>query len=218
MDTKKAHCNRCLGKRNHEILTSHKEDWHDDEHGFDATEQYELLKCLGCERITCCHTSWWSEDYDPETGDAIPTIRYYPPAISRSEPNWMYDLLKIEGLDYIHELLREIYVGLQNGLTRLATMGIRALLETIMIQKVGDNGRFDQNLNKFQLEGYVSKNEKNIIDSILEAGHASIHRSYSPKEEDLITCMDIAETLIESIYIHPIRAGELNENIPKRKK
>ncbi len=45
--------------------------------------------------------------------------------------------------------------------------------------------------------------------TILEAGHATIHRSYSPSTEDLHTCMDIAESIVASIYIHPEKANKL---------
>ncbi|SHL40013.1 hypothetical protein SAMN05216428_102279 [Nitrosospira sp. Nsp11] len=55
--------------------------------------------------------------------------------------HWFEIELKPED-KFVEEFLNEIYVALQNNLPRLATMGVRALLEKIMISKVGDQGTF----------------------------------------------------------------------------
>ena len=87
-ETTKAHCNGCLGERNHEILHAYKDHWRDEETSFSGSDQYELLKCRGCERITLRHISWFSGDHEP-------TIRYYPPSIFRSRPPWFNELLSL---------------------------------------------------------------------------------------------------------------------------
>jgi hypothetical protein len=45
-----------------------------------------------------------------------------------------------DGTEKFYSLLEEIYIATQNNLPRLAIMGIRALLEHIMIDKVTDQG------------------------------------------------------------------------------
>ncbi len=95
-------------------------------------------------------------------------------------------------------------------------MGIRALLVHIMIRKSGDQGSFEKNIDSFAANGHISLSQEEILKTILEAGHATIHRSYSPSTEDLHTCMDIAESIVASIYIHPEKANKLKEKIPKR--
>jgi hypothetical protein len=95
-------------------------------------------------------------------------------------------------------------------------MGIRALIENIMIQKVRDQGSFAKNLEALGADGLISLSQEDILKAVLEAGHATIHRSYSPTTEDLHTCMDIAESIVESIYIHPTKASKLKDKIPPR--
>jgi hypothetical protein len=51
---------------------------------------------------------------------------------------------------------------------------------------------------------------------LLEAGHATIRRSYRPSDEDIKTCVDIIESVIRSIYVHPEQADELANRVPKR--
>ncbi len=219
----KAHCNGCLGERNHEILYTYEYSEDDVEHGVTFFGKHELLKCLGCERIVLRRTYGNDVEVDDD-GNSIESIQYYPPAISRPRPQWFYELSSIGRLEagkseytYIYDILQEIYIGLQNNSIRLATLGIRTLLEFIMIQKVNDNGTFANNLNEFEKNGYISAGQKEILETVLEAGHATMHRSYSPSEEELITCMDITENVIATIFIHPREAKKLSLRIPPRK-
>jgi hypothetical protein len=96
-------------------------------------------------------------------------------------------------------------------------MIMRAILEHMMIDRVGDNGTFTQNLNAFEREGYIGKKQVKVVESTLEVGHASIHRSYTPYKDDLITLTDILETILKTIYIHGPQTEELDKRIPKRK-
>lgn len=118
---------------------------------------------------------------------------------------------------YITGLLHEIYVALQNDSKRLAAMGVRALIEHIMIDKIEDQGSFRKNVAKFHEKGFISLVQKKILLTILEAGHAAIHRSYNPSEEDLTTLIDVAESVIESIYVNDYNAKNLEKRIPPRK-
>jgi hypothetical protein len=220
----KAHCNGCIGERNHEILYV-KEDVLEGGDGESPGfyEKHELLKCLGCERIIF-RVSEWNDMQCDKNGNYIISYLYYPPAISRAYPKWFSYLEHLgyiekdgAGYIYIHNILKEIYIGLQNDSIRLATLGIRALLEYVMVQKVGDNGSFKKNLNEFEKQGHISSSQNIILNSVLETGHATMHRSYSPTKKDLVTCIDITENLIATIFIHTREADKLLKKIPPRK-
>lgn len=207
----KAHCNNCGGDRNHEVLHMEKTSWDDEEQGIWGNDTYEMLRCSGCENIKLRHTSYFSEDENPN-------ITYFPPPIFRQEPRWFLDLWLELGNEEenVHALLKEIYIALQNNQRALAAMGIRALLEHIMISKCGDNGSFARNLEQFEAAGFVSKTQRESLDTILEAGHATIHRSFRPSKDDLITLIDIAESIVEGVYIHGPKVERLKKRIPRR--
>jgi hypothetical protein len=217
----KAHCNRCQGDTNQEVLHSETFSWEEDieEHKFriSGTDIYEMLKCRGCDSIILRHTELFCGNLD-EKGNLLPTFHYYPPAISRPEPQWLHELNDISDDEkkLIHDLMKEIYSSLHNNSRRLATMGIRALIEHIMIKKAGDQGSFSRNLDSFAAQGHISLSQEDILNTVLEAGHATIHRAYSPSTEDLHTCMDITESIIESVYIHPDKAKILKKKIPSK--
>jgi len=116
----------------------------------------------------------------------------------------------------VGDCIKEIYIALRNQSLRLAVMGIRALLEQIMIDKVGDQGSFKENLDAFEEKGFVSKSQRVILEPVLEAGHATMHRAFKPTKADIGTLMDITENIIESIYINEHRASKLSKRVPKR--
>ncbi|MBM4276828.1 MAG: DUF4145 domain-containing protein [Deltaproteobacteria bacterium] len=205
----KAHCNQCHGERNHEVLFTEKTSWSEERYGFQGEDKYEMLKCAGYDNVILRHTSWFSED--PE-----PSVHFYPPAMSRKEPTWLVDISG-KSTRFAKSLLKEIYVGVQNGMKMIATMGVRSLMEYVMIDSVGNQGTFGKNLAEFASNGFISDKQRDILDAVLEAGHATTHRAYQPSDEDLATCIDIAENVLQTVYVHPGKAAELKRRVPKRR-
>lgn len=182
-----------------------------------GNDTYYLLECRGCEQITLKHESWVSYSVD-ENGEPVVKTVYYPPAISRKDPEWLTSVDSPFFWEFdkpIRRLLKEIYSALHNDSQALAAMGIRALIERIMVEKIGDSGAIGANVDKFIDEGYVApKSEELFRNFLIESGHAAMHRAYFPKANDIAAMLDIAESLIETIYIHPHRA-EI-EKIPRK--
>jgi hypothetical protein len=56
------------------------------------------------------------------------------------------------------------------------------------------------------------------LNRILDAGHAVIHRSFSPKEMHLNTALDVMEGIIATLYVDDqnVKALEIPERPPKR--
>ena len=99
----------------------------------------------------------------------------------------------------------------------LAAMGVRAAIESILIDTVGDQGSFTKNLKAFEAKGLVSGVQRERLETILDAGHATIHRMYRPRASDLIILIDITEHIIESVYLHEGKVSALKKRIPARK-
>jgi hypothetical protein len=155
------------------------------------------------------HDSWHSEDRDDIT------TTYHPAATSRSKPDWLGFLFGINE-SVIADTLDEIYSALHNGTRRIAAMGIRSLLEYIMIDRIGgDQGTFAANTREFVKAGYIAKQTEQLFERVLESGHAAMHRSYVPSISELKTLLDVTEGLIAQIYVQPGDAERLK--IPPRK-
>ena len=141
----KSHCNHCSTETNHRILHQEKTDWSEESDEFSSIsggEDYILLSCAGCDNVKLLRRSWFSEDTD-ENGNYITKETSYPPATDRRRPDWFSDITDPFDFDEESEnhaikgMLSEVYVACQNDQRRLATMGVRALLEHIMILKGG---------------------------------------------------------------------------------
>lgn len=216
MEILRTHCNKCGGERRHELVHVEKTSWEEiveNQFSIDGWDRYEMVKCCGCDNVSLRHISYFSEDCD-EYGNRTTTTHYYPPTISRREPSWLYKLSSKNG--YLRALMDEIYISLHNNCPRIATMGIRALIEHTMIDKVGDNSTFAANLEKFESAGFISRIQREVLKPVLEAGHASMHRAFSPEIEDLNSIIDITENIIESIYINECRVRDLQDRVPGR--
>ena len=126
--TANAHCNVCNGTRTHIVLYREDTSWSEENGRYQGADTYETLKCAGCDAIKLRHHATYpSEPFESTT--------YFPAATFRRHPKWFHDL-KFELLldnDSVVDLLNEIYVALQHGLLRIAAMGVRALLERMMI-------------------------------------------------------------------------------------
>jgi hypothetical protein len=211
-----AHCNQCGGDTNHSSLKLIEDSWDQDVgHGYSicGAITHNLLKCAGCGEIKLRVSTWFSEETD-DNGRPIVKENFYPPAISRPKPRW-FNMLDSEW--HIAKLLNEVYIATYNDARSLASMGLRAVIEAVMIDKVGDNKTFAKNLEKFHAQGYVSRIQKESLLAALELGHASIHRGYEPSDDQLDTAIDIVEGLVHQLYLLPDDAEAAKKKIPKRK-
>jgi hypothetical protein len=112
----------------------------------------------------------------------------------------------------------EVYRALQNDAPTLAAMGIRAIIEALMVEHVGDQGTFKKNLEAFCEKGFISKVQLSTLDAALEIGHASIHRGFTPSVWHLELALDIAEALLQQLYFLTKDARYALKSIPRRKR
>lgn len=211
----KVHCNNCIGERKHTVLftKSFRHDELEEESKriqFSEIDKYLLVECKGCESIGLIIDHWSSAS----GGDYI---EQYPPKKIKKEPEWLFELMLSEMFlnPFKTDFLREIYTALRNNTPRLAVIGMRALLEQLMIENVGDNGSFVKNLNKFEEQGFLSKIQRAATEPLIEAGHASTHRGFKAKTEEIVYLLDVIENLIESIYVNHKKAKKIS--VPPRK-
>jgi hypothetical protein len=141
--------------------------------------------------------------------------------VPRKKPLWAEPVLAWISFGVpleLSELASEIYEAVWAGQYRLAAMGTRALLEQAKILKVGDHGSFSTNLDAYCERGFISVVQRDAMNAILDAGHASMHRMYKPTDSDLQAVLDIAEGIFESVYIHGAAAKKLSERVPVRQR
>jgi hypothetical protein len=95
-------------------------------------------------------------------------------------------------------------------------MGARALIDLVMLDKVGDTGTFSEKLKALVSQGYVSTLNREFLEAALEAGHAATHRGHEPTTADVNRMMDIIENLLQAVYVLGDAAEQLKKRTPKR--
>lgn len=55
-------------------------------------------------------------------------------------------------------------------------------------------------------------------DTLIEAGHAAMHRDFEPSADTVNTLLDIVEGIMHSIHYAPMLAEQVNKTIPARRK
>ena len=208
----RVHCNPCGHVTVHDILEGDNSGlWEPAPDGIGekrvGDDMRLIVMCQGCGHKGFVH---YRDHYENGL-----QIDIYPPQIIKNFPRW-YDLTLVKANEVL-ALFGEIYAALHSGSYRLAARGIRAAFEDIFVDKVGDHGSFQANLNAFQTEGYISAIERNSVSQVLEVGHAAIHRVHSPSLQDVLSMLDILEHLSQALYVNDQLSGSLTK-VPERKK
>jgi predicted transport protein len=136
----------------------------------------------------------------------------YPPVTYRVSPAWFEDLPD----PTLRDISNEIYKSLQTGSHYLATFGSRTLIDRLIVLTVGDKGNFTKGLAALRDEGKISQHERDILEPVLQAGHAAAHRGWAPTKEQLAIILDTVEGLIHRLLVLPKLAEELEEAVPGR--
>jgi hypothetical protein len=206
-NAQRLHCNECRGKTWHKLLKeAHDEgsEPYDEQYHLWWHIVHQMFECCGCKSVVVRRTHEFSEwDY--------PDIRYFPPQVSRHKPSWFHHI-PFE----LRSLLAEIYNSLDADTSALPLMGARALLDMVIVDKIGDVGSFTEKLKQLESQGFISQKNREILDAALDAGSAAVHRGYVPKLKDVHAVMDIVENLLQATYVLDKVAVEIKKSTPAR--
>ena len=204
----KVHCNGCRRNTLHRLLKEARFAIPDEiEGGYPISWDYvyQMYQCCGCESVVLKATEMFSETPSEKE------VRYFPPPVSRHSPDWSHQIPQQMGV-----VLSEIYNSLNADTRALPMMGARALLDMVIVDKVGDVGTFAEKLKNLESQGFISQKNREVLDAALDAGSAAAHRGYAPKLDDVHAVMDIVENLLQAIYVLDEVAKEIKKSIPPR--
>ncbi len=214
----KAHCNKCRGLTNSWVRAEYALSG--DNGPMSWSDSYEVLQCCGCEALSVRH-KYWSSDWDRVDHDAHgqlvkhPGINetYYPAPTIRTKPTWSANLAD----EVLRNVLDELYSALDAGLSMLASVGARTLLDRAGYLLIGDpKGGFEGKLSELLSHGFISPHEKETLDAIADAGNASAHRGYTPTSERLGHIIDIMENFLHRTFVLTAAAKDIRTSTPAR--
>lgn len=218
-----AYCNKCGQETSHRIVLSNTDDWseviatYEDivDITIDGSDVREFLKCCGCQESVFLHTSYFSEHVD-FTGRPIPCVRRFPAKQERKFPEWVESGRYVSRDHFLNRLLREVYTSISHDLYGVAAMGVRSVIELMMVERVGDRGAISKNIATFESEGYIGPKQRKVLADTVDFGSAAVHRDFAPSKLEVLLALDIAETIAKQTYVHSEEASELGRRTPKR--
>jgi hypothetical protein len=97
-------------------------------------------------------------------------------------------------------------------------MGARAVVDLVLVEKVGDSEGFAEKLKAAEAAGVIGTKNREVLNAALDAGNAAAHRGYQATAEDVNAVMDIVENLLQAVYQLESLADRLKQTTPIRAK
>ncbi len=202
-------CNVCSVKTNHYVLNSVGVSWDDGVCG-SGHDEYEIIKCAGCDNISFRIGSTNDEDYyelNDEFGD--PVDRIFPER-ERVYPKRLPIRKFIKGADCLPAkvlvMYRETYIALAAELKLLVGIGIRALVEAVCLEEQSTRGDLKMKIDDLVVKNVLTKGNADILHKTRFLGNSAAHEIEPPSDAEIDVAFDIVENLLETVYIVPTKA------------
>jgi rubredoxin len=215
------HCPEC-GSQRADVVAQHKVKFSDEV--FSGATDYSVLECRGCGYYYFKTLSWNSEDttceQDPYTGDwhEVPKewVTFWPPVAKRRKPDWTKEIGFADRL--LGSLFDDVYTALSNNLGVLAAIGMRTVFDRASeLLKIDPNKSFKQKLDALKAGGHITELEMQVLQALIDAGSAAVHRGWQPKPKELDSMMIILEAFLHRAFFLEEIGVELGKGVPQRR-
>lgn len=218
-NNKKSHkcrelCINCASSTNHEVIANHFIKWeqevspdHYNSFTIDGTDDYQMIKCLGCDCVSLKHISFFSEDYDPtdEGGGAKSVL--YPKRNKHTISMRSFPELPPE----LKRIYRETIDCFNNESYTLSAAGLRMLIEGLCTElgvKDGPTDNCNRNnslygkINGLAEKHYLTNSDAQELHQHRILGNEAVHNLSQPSMDEIRLAIKIVEhTLSATIEI-----------------
>lgn len=216
----KGHCPSCGPDRMADVEGEHTTSFSDDESGVWGSTAYRILVCRGCHEVYFQTDNVFSEDQDYAWNGKpyIPhKIEHWPVPIKRAEPDWYYELGVFDR--DLGNLFLDIYKCLNADLPIPAAIATRTVFDRATELLGIDAGRrFDEKLDDLFDLGKISKDERETLAVLIDAGSAAAHRGWRPELDELETLISIIEAFLHRTFVLGAAAKTLKDSVPSKQR
>jgi len=203
----KVACAKCIEPTKHNIMFS-VDILHNYRDEISESESHQIVRCLGCDSLSLRLVRSNSEDII-ETGygefEVDEKEELYPPrAVGRPLLNDAHFLPY--QVEYVY---KETHHALCSNLRVLAAIGIRVLVEAVCKEEEAEGDNLYQRINNLVKLGVLTEPGARILQGIRDVGNDAAHETKRHRPEKLGTAFDVAENLLQNVYIIPEKAHRL---------
>ena len=198
-----SYCNICGKSMNHQILMNYCEsgivilDSEFDlsrgkiDYTADFNDDYQIIKCSGCDTISYRSLSCFSEYQDSDDGTRE---ERYPTLIRKIKKDFQHLPFTLA------KIYEEVIKAYNNNCFILCAAGVRAILEGICKDKGIIKGNLNEKIINLREKRLVSLQHESILHKLRFLGNEVLHELQTPSQEEIDAALDILEHIIESLY------------------
>ena len=162
---------------------------------------------MGCDEIFYAVESGCEFDWNAQTGEYLTTWKTYP---SGEGARGMIDghhhfPVKI-GLVY-----QEVISAMNHQLPVLSGIGLRGMIEAICNDRAVPGGNLKEKIDALATSGLLAPAQAAILHSHRFLGNRSAHEVVAAKPKELVAALEIAETILKTIYVLPELSAEIGK-------
>jgi Domain of unknown function (DUF4145) len=192
-----ARCKSCRRDTRHSLVAD-AEQVCEDERGGRQRLIYQLIRCKGCETLSCREIRTTSDQAD-EKGTTPYEVTLYPPRAAGHE--WLEHIRHLPGP--VERVYREILGAMNAGLPLLATIGLRTLIEAVCYDARVKGKNLESLIDSLADLGVLSKAQATTLYSPRLVGNPATHQITAPDSAELTAALRITEAILEALYVIP---------------
>lgn len=194
MDKRRIYCNSCTNTTSHEVVAGHVEDREDYFWGFPQKCEAEILRCCGCQ-LLCFRLV--THPFDFQDKKDKPVEELFPERGYKQRRKRHFFRLPKE----VHALYNETVAAHDRELNLLSTVGLRALIEGIVADKL-DKSKYGQTLESKidALSGLFQPDTIKTLHDFRIMGNKAIHAQIAPDRLDVHRALYVVEGIMEYFY------------------
>jgi hypothetical protein len=203
-ETKSVWCNKCGGPRTHELKYTHcgqEGDPSEDRYFEQWTDS--LWVCCGCESVVLVHR-WEMVGAEGEPGAPQPEVSVYPPSTyGKKHPKYFIKLSKP-----LSKLYKEVVKAFNSGSMLLCTIGLRALIEGICIDKGITTGKLEQKIDGLS-QFFPNKTLIDSLHGFRFTGNDAAHDLEAMYPTEASDAIEVMEDLLNFLYDFDCKASRI---------
>jgi hypothetical protein len=221
-------CAKCGGQnKRHSVVGEFKVPEYGEFGESTGTEFHQLIQCGGCECIkyyTYYETLDPRKDYQEVVKLRVGVYPDDPPETKRRKPGTAAEVLTDMKQNLVppsvFKMYRETIQAFNHRVLTLAGVGLRAIVEAVCLD-VGITDqvafRLQAKINELANKGHLTPAQANFLTHHKDLGDGAAHRMETPTREELEDGLEIIEGLLNTIYVLPEKAKQMQHRRDKRK-
>jgi hypothetical protein len=204
-----APCQKCGAETRHRVQAETRTHYEYADGLVDVWLKHRILQCQGCMMESFCREYQCSEEteYDVNTGqEYLPTTRTFYPTPSDARP-------EMHGAHHLPAsvlpIYREALFASANDLPISAGFAIRAIIEAVCIDKAVPGRTLAKRIDGLASTGLITSAAAVILHNLRFMGNAAAHEMKAHSSAEISTAIDIAEILLQNVYVLPNLAQKL---------